>query len=249
MKKIYLKSILKLSILIFFPLLLNASEIEILSEIPGTGPKIINHSKVSVHYRGTLEDGTEFDSSFKRNQPFVFQIGIRQVILGWEIGLMDMKVGGKRRIKIPSELAYGETGAGELIPPNATLFFDVEIISIRPPGYKIITGNELLSIQKKDLIVIDIRTEEEWKKTGTINNSKKITAFDLEGNFNPGFINLFKSVTKKDNINSKVVFVSNNGDISSILANGFYEQLGYKKIYSLKGGIQEWISNGNPVTK
>ena len=80
MKKIYLKSILKLSILIFFPLLLNASEIEILSEIPGTGPKIINHSKVSVHYRGTLEDGTEFDSSFKRNQPFVFQIGIRQVI-------------------------------------------------------------------------------------------------------------------------------------------------------------------------
>ena len=86
-------------------------------------------------------------------------------------------------------------------------------------------------------------------KIGLYKLSQKITAFDLEGNFNPGFINLFKSVTKKDNINSKVVFVSNNGDISSILANGFYEQLGYKKIYSLKGGIQEWISIGNPVTK
>jgi peptidylprolyl isomerase len=249
MKKIYLKSILKLSILIFFPLLLNASEIEILSEIPGTGPKIINHSKVSVHYRGTLEDGTEFDSSFKRNQPFVFQIGIRQVILGWEIGLMDMKVGGKRKIKIPSELAYGETGAGDRIPPNATLIFDVEIIAIQPPGYRIINGDELLSMQQKELIVIDIRTEEEWEETGIIKNSKKITAFDQEGNFNPAFLNSFESLTKKNKENSKVVFVSKEGDISSILANGFVEQLGYKKMLSLQGGIKEWINLGLPLKK
>ena len=249
MKKIYSKLILKLSILIFFPFLLNASEIEILSDIPGTGPKIVNHSKVSVHYRGTLEDGTEFDSSFKRNQPFVFQIGIQQVIPGWEIGLMGMKVGGKRRIKIPSELAYGKTGAGELIPPNATLFFDIEIISIHQPGYGIITGVELLSMQKKDLIVIDIRTEEEWKKTGFIIGSKKITAFDDEGNFNPGFLHSFKSLIKKNNENSKVVFVSKNGDVASILANGFVEQLGYKKIFSLQGGIKEWINLSFPLKK
>ena len=249
MKKIYSKLILKLSILIFFPLLLNASEIEILSDIPGTGPKIVNHSKVSVHYRGTLEDGTEFDSSFKRNQPFVFQIGIRQVILGWEIGLMDMKVGGKRKIKIPSELAYGETGAGDLIPPNATLIFDVEIIAIQPPGYMIINGDELLSMQKKGLIVIDIRTEEEWKKTGFIIGSKKITAFDDEGNFNPAFLRSFESLTKKNTVNSKVVFISLSGDISSILANGFVEQLGYKKIFSLKGGIKEWINLDLPLRK
>ena len=139
---------------------LNAAEIEILSDIPGTGPIIVNHSKVRVHYRGTLEDGTEFDSSFKKNQPFVFQIGVRQVIPGWEIGLMDMKVGGKRRIKIPSGLAYCEKGAGELIPPNATLIFDVEIIGIQPPGYKMIIGEKLLSMQKKDVIVIDIRRRE-----------------------------------------------------------------------------------------
>ena len=107
-----------------FPLILNATEIEILSDVPGTGPTIVNHSKISVHYRGFLEDGNEFDSSFKRNQPFVFQIGIRQVIPGWEIGLMGMRVGGKRRIKIPSKLAYGERGAGEHIPPNATLIFE-----------------------------------------------------------------------------------------------------------------------------
>ena len=98
MKKIFYKLILKFSFILFFSFVADAAEIQILSDIAGTGPKIVNHSKVSVHYRGTLEDGTEFDSSFKRNQPFVFQIGVRQVIPGWEIGLMDMKVGGKRRI-------------------------------------------------------------------------------------------------------------------------------------------------------
>ena len=130
MKKIIYKLIIKLFILIIFPLLLNANEIEILSDIPGTGPTIVNHSKISVHYRGTLEDGTEFDSSFKRNQPFVFQIGIRKVIPGWEIGLMDMKVGGKRTLIIPSNLAYGKTGKGNIIPPNATLIFEIELLEI-----------------------------------------------------------------------------------------------------------------------
>ena len=249
MQQHYFKLIFNLFIFLIFPLLINAAEIEILSDIPGTGPTIVNHSKISLHYIGTLEDGTEFDSSFKRNQPFVFQIGIRQVIPGWEIGLIGMKVGGKRKIKIPSELAYGKTGAGKSIPPNATLIFDVEIIAIQQPGYKIIKGSDLISMQKEDLIVIDIRPQEEWKKTGIIKGSKKITAFDIEGNFNPGFLKSFKSLTRKKNEDSKVVFVSNNGDISSILANGFFEQLGYKKMYSLKGGINEWITLENPLIK
>ena len=243
------KIICILFILIFFPIFLNAAEIEILSDIPGTGPTIVNHSKISVHYRGTLDDGTEFDSSFKRNQPFVFQIGIRQVIAGWEIGLMGMKVGGKRKIKIPPELAYGNNGAGDSIPPNATLIFDVEIIAIQPPGYKIISIDEFISMPKKDLIIIDIRTQEEWNKTGIIKGSKKINAFDQKGNLNPGFINSFKLLTKKNLLNSKVVFISSSGDISSILANGFVEKLGYKKMYSLKGGINEWITFGNPLLK
>ena len=249
MKKLFTVFFFYFSISFFFFNLSEAEEIEILSDVPGTGTIVKNHYKVSVHYRGFLEDGTEFDSSFKRNQPFVFQIGIRQVILGWEIGLMDMKVGGKRKIKIPSELAYGETGAGDRIPPNATLIFDVEIIAIQPPGYRIINGDELLSMQQKELIVIDIRTEEEWEETGIIKNSKKITAFDQEGNFNPAFLNSFESLTKKNKENSKVVFVSKEGDISSILANGFFEQLGYKKMYSLEGGIQKWILLGNTLNK
>ncbi len=120
---------------------------------------------------------------------------------------------------------------------------------MKPPGYSIISVDDFITMKKKDLIIIDIRTKEEWKNTGVIKGSKKLTAFDLEGNFNPGFLNSFKLLTKKDNENTKVVFVSSKGDISSILANGFFEQLGYKKMNSLKGGINEWINLGNPIIK
>ena len=123
----------KKSTIFIFLFLLNsplfASKIEILSDTPGTGPEIKNHYKVSVHYRGFLENGTEFDSSFKRNQPFVFQIGVRQVIPGWELGLMGMKVGGKRKLKIPPELAYGDNAVTDLIPANSTLIFEIEVIT------------------------------------------------------------------------------------------------------------------------
>ena len=226
-----------------------AKDLQIKNNIEGEGVGIINHSKIQVHYLGKLEDGTKFDSSYDRGEPLSFQIGLRQVIEGWERGLMGMKIGGKRTLIVPPELAYGERGAGDLIPPNATLIFDVEIIAIQPPGYKIISIDEFISMQKKDLIIIDIRTQEKWGKTGIIRSSKKINAFDQKGNLNPGFINSFKLLTKKNDLNSKVIFISSRGDISSILANGFVEKLGYKRMYSLKGGINEWITLGNPLLK
>ncbi len=227
-----------------FSFFLNASEVEILKDVPGSGPIIKNHYKISVHYRGFLEDGTEFDSSFKRNTPFVFQIGTRQVILGWEQALIGMKVGGKRTIKIPPDLAYGSRGAGELIPPNATLIFDIEIISIKPPNYILIDSNKLSSmITNEKILLIDIRTEDEWKKTGIIKRSKKINAFDSKGNFNPGFVNSFKSQTK-NKLETKAVLISKTGYASSILANGLTEQLGYTNIFSLEGGIDSWLLSG-----
>ena len=113
-----------------------ANDIEILSDIPGDGIKIEEHYKITVNYRGFLENGIEFDSSFKRNQPFIFQIGLRQVIPGWEIGLKDIRIGGKRKIKIPPNLAYGKNGVGDLIPPNSTLIFEIEIIDAIPPATK-----------------------------------------------------------------------------------------------------------------
>lgn len=97
----------------------------------GNGKKAEKGNTVSVHYRGKLANGQEFDSSFKRNQPLEFVVGIGQVIEGWDEGLQLLQVGDKARLVIPSYLGYGSRGAGGVIPPNATLIFDVELINVK----------------------------------------------------------------------------------------------------------------------
>lgn len=98
----------------------------------GTGDKVTKSGDtISVHYTGKLEDGTKFDSSVDRGTPFDFTIGQGQVIAGWEQGLLDMKVGEKRTLTIPSEMGYGAQGAGGIIPPDATLIFEVELMGIK----------------------------------------------------------------------------------------------------------------------
>jgi FKBP-type peptidyl-prolyl cis-trans isomerase len=97
----------------------------------GTGAKSVKGKNVSVHYKGQLEDGTVFDSSYQRKQPIDFVLGVGQVIKGWDEGLQLMQVGDKARFIIPSHLAYGSQGAGGLIPPDATLIFDVELMDVK----------------------------------------------------------------------------------------------------------------------
>ena len=97
----------------------------------GSGPVAATGNTVSVHYTGWLTNGTKFDSSRDRNEPFKFRLGAGQVIPGWDEGVAGMQPGGKRRLTVPAQLAYGARGAGGVIPPNAVLIFEVELLSIQ----------------------------------------------------------------------------------------------------------------------
>ncbi len=98
--------------------------------VVGTGAEAVNGDTLTVHYTGWLADGTKFDSSYDRGTPFVFRLGTGAVISGWDQGIPGMKVGGKRRLIIPPSLAYGASGRPPQIPGNATLKFEVELLSI-----------------------------------------------------------------------------------------------------------------------
>ncbi|MCW8945194.1 MAG: FKBP-type peptidyl-prolyl cis-trans isomerase [Sedimenticola sp.] len=99
--------------------------------VEGDGAVAAAGQRVVVHYTGWLTDGSKFDSSLDRNDPFTFALGNGQVIRGWDEGVQGMKIGGKRKLTIPPQLGYGAHGAGGVIPPNATLVFEVELLEIR----------------------------------------------------------------------------------------------------------------------
>lgn len=107
-----------------------AAELKVTDVTVGTGAEAKPGGTVVVHYTGWLMDGTKFDSSRDRNRPFKFPLGAGRVIRGWDEGVSGMRVGGRRELIIPPEMAYGARGAGNVIPPNATLKFDVELLGV-----------------------------------------------------------------------------------------------------------------------
>src|SRR5690349_10867484 len=113
------------------PEVTTASGLRYVDLVAGTGREAVAGNLVSVHYTGWLTNGTKFDSSVDRGDPFSFPLGGGKVIRGWDEGVAGMKVGGKRKLTIPPQLGYGARGAGGVIPPNATLVFDVELLGIK----------------------------------------------------------------------------------------------------------------------
>lgn len=211
----------------------------------GEGEEAVLHSAVKVHYTGTLLDGTKFDSSLDRNEPFAFNIGFQQVIQGWEIGVVGMKVGGKRKLTIPPELAYGERGAGEIIPANATLNFEIELLEVEGPGYSSIQPEKAAEMLKEGAKIIDIRNREEWEKTGVIEGAVLLTAFAPTGQLLPSFPELFEAaVSREDNV---VLIGSNEDQRAPLLSLILVRRAGYEKVFNLTEGMEAWVNDGRDV--
>ncbi len=213
----------------------------------GSGPVAEPGDIVSVHYTGWLLDGKKFDSSRDRGQPIQFELGAGRVIPGWEQGVAGMRVGEQRELIIPPELAYGNRDVGNgLIPANSTLKFEVELVAAEKPRYTNIDNAELKKLLDQGVKIYDIRREDEWKQTGVVKGSRKLTLFDARGGQNPAFFDTFTKEVKPD---EPVILICRTGNRTSMLARFLAGKGGYRKVYNVKDGIVKWIADGNPVVK
>ena len=219
---------------------LNAAEIEIISDKPGDGKKIIHHSWVQIEYTGSFESGDVFDTNVGKNRPLVVQMGMKEVIPGFEQGIIGTTKGTKRKIKIPSELAYGKKGGGDVIPPNTDLIFEFEIIDVLDPHYKMINSVELIDKINNNAVALDIRLENQWDK-GVIEGTFQETAFNKDGKFNVYIMDKVRALAAEESQNIEIVFISHDGETAAILGNAFAEDLGFKNVSVLKGGILQWL--------
>ena len=212
----------------------------------GQGIEALPYSVVDVHYTGKLEEGTVFDSSVKRDEPFQFTLGAGQVISGWDIGIRGMKPGGKRILKIPPALAYGAKGAGGVIPPNATLIFEVELVAVTPPPFDSISNSQLATKIENGIKLIDIRRLEEWEQTGIVNDSIKVTAFDDQGRFLKSFVEVLEKAVQPD---EEFALICRTGSRTAALSNWLATKGGYKNVLNVQDGITSWIAEGRSVSK
>ena len=241
MKKYFL---LIISLLICFKL--TAAEIEIISDKPGDGKKIVYHSWVQIEYTGSFENGDVFDTNIGKNRPLVIQMGMKEVIPGFEQGIIGTTKGTKRKIKIPSILAYGEKGGGDVIPSNTDLIFEFEIIDVLDPHYKMINSEELIKKIYNKAVALDIRLDSYWKN-GVIKGSFQETAFNKDGKFNVYLLDKIRALAAEESQNIEIIFISHDGDTATTLGNAFAEDLGFKNVSVLKGGILQWLKEGRKL--
>ena len=220
-----------------------AAELQIETITDGDGAVAETGTRVSVHYEGRLEDGEVFDASRPRGQPFAFTIGAGQVIRGWEDGVTGMKIGETRRLTIPPELGYGAAGAGGVIPPNATLVFEIELLDVSTPvTLGEATPEALLQAQKDGVVIIDIRREDEWHETGIIEGAETVTAFEASGRVNPDFLDSFRSFVPSPD--TPVMLYCRTGNRTTGLGHALIEPLGFTDVTHLSDGITGWVANG-----
>ena len=224
----------------------NAEYLKIETIREGSGAIAETGLKVEVHYTGKLTDGSVFDSSVTRGQPFSFILGQGQVIKGWEEGILGMRVGEKRLLTIPPELGYGLRGAGNAIPPNATLVFEVELLGLRtPPSLVQASVDAFQSAQKKGAIIIDIRRAEEWRETGILDGAHTITAFTNDGKLHPEFQSKFFALVPLPD--TPVYLYCRTGNRTTSLGNALVDQVGFSNVTHLSTGIVGWKKAGKPV--
>jgi rhodanese-related sulfurtransferase len=222
-------------------------EIEIITDKPGTGKKIIQHSWVQLEYTGSFENGKVFDTNIGKDRPLVVQMSMKEVIPGFEQGIIGTTKGTKRKIKIPAELAYGKKGGGDIIPPNTDLIFEFEVIDVLDPSYKSVSSDELIDMIENNAVALDIRTEEEWDKTGVIKGSFPETAFDKNGKFQVYVMDKIRALAASQSQDVNLIFISHDGETASMLANSFSEDLGFTNVSVLEGGILQWLKESKKL--
>lgn len=223
-----------------------AQQIVVRDIAPGEGDTAVDGARVVVQYVGWLSDGTKFDSSYDRGTPFGFTIGQGEVIRGWELGIKGMRVGGRRELIVPPSLAYGDAGAGHIIGPGATLRFEIELMKVDAPTFRLISAKTLDGLIKDGTTVVDIRTDAERADTGTIAGAVGLAAFDQTGKLNRRFlVGLLKRVKKTD----PLVLVDSDGKRTEFIGRFLSRDAGFTDLGGLDGGLKTWTRDGYTLSK
>lgn len=247
-----LAKFIALVLMFLAPAMMSASAAEIQStDIKiGDGKPALTGVHIVVHYTGWTMDGKQFDTTRTTNVPYKFTLGAHEVIRGWDLGIQGMRVGGKRELIIPAELAYGERGYPGSIPPNSDLKFEIELLDARLNEFTVVNNkqnnDELDKLLARGVPVIDLRRPEEWEKTGVIEGSYLLTAFKKNQGFYPYFLRHIKTLVKKTD---EFIMISSVGRRSIYLTEIMADKKGYTSMFNVQKGIDKYIANGGKVVK